>query len=445
MYILNVVNLFVIQGGEDHEGILGFLPKHIIQEWRRGSELTCTFCNRPFATVGCCQKLCLKSYHLPCGIKAGAVSEYYANFDSYCPTHKHRRKRGKNYVLSDVGLVPDSVDARASGDSSPELNKQSSCKGKRKTKGRSSESDSCGTEKSYGKQTTRIIKKPKQYDDYETNEAPVPGRARPARSRKPVELDQSIYKSAKEELAKILQNKYESIDSTFSNLTGRRRNVSHKIIKSRRRRKASSSSSTDSSKTYEQSKRKKRRKSVKKELKSAVNDEHKNPAKADFQEAETVDKIKQFLHDTDSTPDCDDNNFNGTNVNSLILDDNNGYSENHVIISTESITKKESSFSDTNDDPLQITKPLDYLTSSEKAKFRRYRCRRCDYVDKDEFFVKAHILEDHEDENDIKDIKFNVVPQEMKVIVKKCIIRSPKNGAIQSKFSNFFPFVIFYD
>ncbi len=248
-------------------------------------------------------------------------------------------------------------------------------------------------------------------------------------------------------MAKILQNKYESIDSTFSNLTGRRRNVSHKIIKSRRRRKASSSSSTDSSKTYEQIKRKKRRKNIKKELESAENDADKDPAKADFQEAETVDKIKQFLHDTDSTvstPDCDDNNFNGTNVNSLILDDNNGYSENHVIISTESITKKESSFSDTNDDPLQITKPLDYLTSSEKAKFRRYRCRRCDYVDKDEFFVKAHILEDHENENDIKDIKFNVVPQEMKVIVKKCIIRSPKNGAIQSKFSNF-SFVMFYD
>ena len=248
-------------------------------------------------------------------------------------------------------------------------------------------------------------------------------------------LDQNIYKSAKEELAKMLQNKYESIDSTFSNLTGRRRNVSHKIIKSRRRRKASSSSSTDSNKNYEQNKRRKRRKNAKisEDFVSAQSQTENDIAKADFQEAETVDKIKQFLHDTDSTPDCDDNNLEGTNVHSP--EDNNGYGENHVIITTEeSITKKEPSFSDSNDDPLQLPTHVNYLPSSDEAQLKRFRCRRCDYVHKDEFFVKAHILEDHEDENDVKDIKFNVVPQEMKVLVKKCIIRSPKNGAIQSKF-----------
>ena len=73
-----------------------------------------------YATVGCCQKACMKTYHLPCGVKYGALNEYYGNFDSYCPTHRAKRtpksNSKKNYVLTDLGLVPEHVDIEAGYD-----------------------------------------------------------------------------------------------------------------------------------------------------------------------------------------------------------------------------------------------------------------------------------------------------------------------------------------
>merc|ERR1712130_342525 len=80
----------------------------------------CTFCKEIYATVGCCQRTCMKTYHLPCGIKYGALNEYYGNFDSYCPLHRSKRtpkNRAKNYVLTDLGLVPEHVDMEAGFDS----------------------------------------------------------------------------------------------------------------------------------------------------------------------------------------------------------------------------------------------------------------------------------------------------------------------------------------
>ena len=63
--------------------------------------------------MGCCELICLKTYHLPCGIKNGAVNEYYGNFNSYCPNHKQKRTISDNYILTDLGLVPERVDHAA--------------------------------------------------------------------------------------------------------------------------------------------------------------------------------------------------------------------------------------------------------------------------------------------------------------------------------------------
>merc|ERR1711936_949813 len=109
----------LIQGGDEKEGIVGFMPDDVLREWQRGAKLKCTFCKEIYATVGCCQKSCMKTYHLPCGIKFGALNEYYGNFDSYCPSHRSKRtpkNRAKNYVLTDLGLVPEHVDMEAGFD-----------------------------------------------------------------------------------------------------------------------------------------------------------------------------------------------------------------------------------------------------------------------------------------------------------------------------------------
>merc|ERR1712106_841908 len=79
------------------------LSDDLLREWQRGAKLKCTFCKEIYATVGCCQRTCMKTYHLPCGIKYGALNEYYGNFDSYCPLHRSKRtpkNRAKNYVLT---------------------------------------------------------------------------------------------------------------------------------------------------------------------------------------------------------------------------------------------------------------------------------------------------------------------------------------------------------
>merc|ERR1711915_151097 len=110
----------LIQGGDEKEGIVGFMPDDVLREWQRGAKLKCTFCKEIYATVGCCQRTCMKTYHLPCGIKYGALNEYYGNFDSYCPLHRSKRtpkNRPKNYVLTDLGLVPEHVDMEAGFDS----------------------------------------------------------------------------------------------------------------------------------------------------------------------------------------------------------------------------------------------------------------------------------------------------------------------------------------
>ena len=132
----------LIQGGDETEGIVGFMPPDVdrwvghtiiilipcysylfCRECERGAKLKCCFCREIYATVGCCQRTCMKTYHLPCGIKFGALNEYYGNFDSYCPSHRSKREvkpmksKSKNYVLTDLGLVPEHVDREAGFDS----------------------------------------------------------------------------------------------------------------------------------------------------------------------------------------------------------------------------------------------------------------------------------------------------------------------------------------
>ena len=272
---------------------MGFLPDDIIQEWQRGSKLRCAFCKEIYATVGCCQKLCLKTYHLPCGIKNGAISEYSGNFDSYCPNHKHRRKRGKQYVLTDLGLVPERVDEEAGDQNNVSSSNKGSSKAKSKPQEKYASEKTSERQRLREKNTSKVpdnhksstdspkpstarhkhgkekkkntpeetpkrtIRKPKLLADYDTTGSSDEGvgSRRSRRQRKKVEPLSDIYTSAKDELEKILKSKYESIENTFEDLSGKRRNREsvnsrdsdedyerkHQKPKPRRRRRASQS------------------------------------------------------------------------------------------------------------------------------------------------------------------------------------------------------------
>ncbi|XP_064600862.1 uncharacterized protein LOC135467035 [Liolophura sinensis] len=79
------------KGRTDKDGILGFLPKDIQAEVNRGKKLTCYFCKKKGATIGCTTKSCRISFHLRCGRVSGTLHQFFGNFGSYCPTHRPRQ------------------------------------------------------------------------------------------------------------------------------------------------------------------------------------------------------------------------------------------------------------------------------------------------------------------------------------------------------------------
>ena len=232
----------------------------------------------------------MKTYHLPCGIKFGALNEYYGNFDSYCPSHRSKREvkphkgKSKNYVLTDLGLVPEHVDREAGFNSEKYremLRKIEMQYGEKKKRDGVEEIKEVKKEKpiikserkkreSYdekleeikarpGPKSKTIIMKKKKFDEEEEEErqnakkkkissppgpaakkmsSPGPsepprrpssaeeeaddGRRKGSRVRKTFGSD--IYKSAKEELEAMLKKKeLVNLDDTFMNLAGTRR------------------------------------------------------------------------------------------------------------------------------------------------------------------------------------------------------------------------------
>ena len=246
----------LIQRGEETDGIIGFLPDDIQSELQRGAKLRCAFCKEIYATVGCCQKLCSKSYHLPCGIKYGALSEYYGNFDSYCPMHRARRMakvRPRNYVLTDMGLIPEQVDADTNFDEEKyrvKLRKLEKDLGKREKPVMKKEKI---PEKSKVKSSVNSNSRERKVDRDRVEEGSSDEDVPVAVSRKkkvmvkkePVDNHDTgrrsgrriikkkpggdIYSSAVDELKKLLAKKQEiRLDETYSDLAGTRRKVAVK-------------------------------------------------------------------------------------------------------------------------------------------------------------------------------------------------------------------------
>ncbi|XP_011297042.1 uncharacterized protein [Fopius arisanus] len=80
------------QKGDDDEGILGFLTLDILNELKRGKRLACSYCKKIGATLGCCNTKCKKIFHLPCGLKAGSLHQFFGEFRSYCVSHRPKQK-----------------------------------------------------------------------------------------------------------------------------------------------------------------------------------------------------------------------------------------------------------------------------------------------------------------------------------------------------------------
>ena len=77
------------QKGKDDEGIQGFLNPDIEKEVKRGTKLKCSKCQKTGATVGCCNKICKRTYHFPCGSEARMLNQYFGAFNSFCINHQY--------------------------------------------------------------------------------------------------------------------------------------------------------------------------------------------------------------------------------------------------------------------------------------------------------------------------------------------------------------------
>ncbi|XP_071519884.1 uncharacterized protein [Panulirus ornatus] len=80
------------QNGDDDEGIMGFLAKDIEKEVQRGRKLSCSYCLKKGATIGCSEKKCRRTYHYHCGLKHYAVCRFSNDFRSYCVQHRKFQK-----------------------------------------------------------------------------------------------------------------------------------------------------------------------------------------------------------------------------------------------------------------------------------------------------------------------------------------------------------------
>lgn len=113
------------RGKKESDGILGFLPADVKREQKRGSRLTCQYCKRKGATIGCVVSNCRKTFHFRCGRKAGGLNQFFDEFRSYCPDH--RPHQGTHSSVSDrlafygtakstCSICMSAVEARASNE-----------------------------------------------------------------------------------------------------------------------------------------------------------------------------------------------------------------------------------------------------------------------------------------------------------------------------------------
>ncbi|XP_046741470.1 uncharacterized protein LOC124408534 isoform X2 [Diprion similis] len=94
------------QNGNDNEGILGFLTTDIQKELRRGKRLSCSYCKRNGATLGCCNTRCKQVFHLPCGLRAGSLHQFFGEFRSYCIRHRIKQNIDE-YIKEEAAATGD--------------------------------------------------------------------------------------------------------------------------------------------------------------------------------------------------------------------------------------------------------------------------------------------------------------------------------------------------
>ncbi len=83
------------QNGDLNQGIDGFLVDDIKKEVRRGSRLSCSYCRKSGAVIGCAIIDCNIKFHLTCGLINNSFHDFHnedKTFPSFCSQHRPNQR-----------------------------------------------------------------------------------------------------------------------------------------------------------------------------------------------------------------------------------------------------------------------------------------------------------------------------------------------------------------
>ncbi|XP_064311757.1 PHD finger protein 7-like [Phalacrocorax carbo] len=69
-------------------GLVGFLPEDIQRTIARAAQKDCFVCGDSGATITCREMGCDRSFHLPCAVEGGCITQFFGLYRSFCWEHR---------------------------------------------------------------------------------------------------------------------------------------------------------------------------------------------------------------------------------------------------------------------------------------------------------------------------------------------------------------------
>ncbi|NXF42307.1 PHF7 protein, partial [Nyctibius bracteatus] len=86
VYCLLFANELFEQSSAD-VGLLGFPPEDIRHTIDQAAQKQCFVCGESGATITCRETGCDRSFHLPCAVEGGCVTQFFPPYSSFCWEH----------------------------------------------------------------------------------------------------------------------------------------------------------------------------------------------------------------------------------------------------------------------------------------------------------------------------------------------------------------------
>ncbi|NXQ99288.1 PHF7 protein, partial [Sagittarius serpentarius] len=69
-------------------GLVGFLLEDIRRTVKRAAQQRCFVCGRSGPAITCRETGCDRSFHLPCAVEGGCITQFFGLYRSFCWEHR---------------------------------------------------------------------------------------------------------------------------------------------------------------------------------------------------------------------------------------------------------------------------------------------------------------------------------------------------------------------